>query len=264
MFTSSFPLLCEEKKKFWRQKHLLTGGNRDSFRGFERLGARGFVDGTSALLTHLNQRGASAFFEDFIGRDEVQAVNQLLGDHAGDGYHRQAAVVDFLQSRFGHVFSGLVVGQAERVKAPLARDVVVVQGEQLAGERIRPAFLDASGFQQEDGGANQAPNQPRGLLEVVDGRTGDLRVKQERRAFDLFADQETDGGNHRDATVRDLGFAEALQVAAVDAFAEAEDVQAFRERRARAVQASRSRFLDVRVLFGFVENARSRRANRRL
>jgi hypothetical protein len=55
-----------------------------------------------------------------------------------------------------------------------------------------------------------------------------------------------------------------LQVAAVDAFAEAEDVQAFRERRARAVQASRSRFLDVRVLFGFVKNARSRRANRRL
>ena len=242
----------------------MTRRNRDSFCSFERLGARGFVNGTGAFLAHLDQRGASAFFEDFIGREDVQAVDQLLRDHAGDGDHRQAAVVDFLQSRFGHVFSGLVVGQAERVKAPLARDVVVVQGEQLAGERIRPAFLDASGFQQEDGGANQAPNQSRGLLEVVDGRTGDLRVEQERGAFNLLTNQETDGGNHGNAAVSNLRFAETLQVAAVDAFAKTEDVQAFRERRARAVQASRSRFLDVSVFAGFVVDARSSRANSRL
>jgi len=124
--------------------------------------------------------------------------------------------------------------------------------------------LDASGFQQEDGGANQAPNQSRGLLEVVDGRTGDLRVEQERGAFNLLTNQETDGGNHGNAAVSNLRFAETLQVAAVDAFAKTEDVQAFRERRARTVQASRSRFLDVSVFAGFVVDARSSRANSRL
>jgi hypothetical protein len=64
--------------------------------------------------------------------------------------------------------------------------------------------------------------------------------------------------------VSNLRFAETLQVAAVDAFAKTEDVQAFRERRARAVQASRSRFLDVSVFAGFVVDARSSRANSRL
>jgi len=102
------------------------------------------------------------------------------------------------------------------------------------------------------------------LLEVVDGRTGDLRVEQERGAFNLLTNQETDGGNHGNAAVSNLSFAETLQVAAVDAFAKTEDVQAFRERRARAVQASRSRFLDVSVFAGFVVDARSSRANSRL
>jgi len=101
-------------------------------------------------------------------------------------------------------------------------------------------------------------------LEVVDGRTGDLRVEQERGAFNLLTNQETDGGNHGNAAVSNLSFAETLQVAAVDAFAKTEDVQAFRERRARAVQASRSRFLDVSVFAGFVVDARSSRANSRL
>ena len=230
----------------------MTRRNRDSFCSFERLGARGFVNGTGAFLAHLDQRGASAFFEDFIGREDVQAVDQLLRNHAGDGDHRQAAVVDFLQSRFSHVLGGFVVRQTKRVKTPLPRDVVIVQGEQLVGERIRPAFLDAGGFQQEDGGTNQAPNQPRGLLEVVDGWTGDLCIKQKRRPFDLFANQETDGSNHGDATVRNLGFSVPLQVAAVNALAKAEDVETFRERSARAIQASCGRFLDVRVFAGFV------------
>ena len=230
----------------------MTRRNRDSFCSFERLGARGFVNGTGAFLAHLDQRGASAFFEDFIGREDVQAADQLLRDHAGDGDHRQAAVVDFLQSRFSHVLGGFVVRQTKRVKTPLSRDVFIVQGEQLVGERIRPAFLDAGGFQQEDGGTNQAPNQPRGLLEVVDGWTGDLCIKQNEDPSTCSPTKKPTVAIMAIYRALLSGFSVPLQVAAVNALAKAEDVETFRERSARAIQASCGRFLDVRVFAGFV------------
>ena len=61
--------------------------------------------------------------------------------------------------------------------------------------------------------------------------------------FHLFTDQESDGGEHGDATVRELGLAVALQRATVDAVAETESVEPFRERRGGALETSRGGLL---------------------
>jgi len=256
--------MFEKEYIAWHSKLHAGGGFEGSF---ERLGARGFVNLTGARGFHGFQVTV-AEFEGDVGREDVEAVNELLRDHTGDGDHGDAAVVEFLEAQNVEFFLRLAVTEAERVELQVTRGVAILQQEQLVGlARILPALLDAGGFNERDERTDREPERRRHLLEVVDGRAGDVRVEQKGGAFDLFADQETDSREHGHAAVGDFSLTVALEGASVDAVAEAEDVEAFRERVRRADQTRLDRFLNVRVVGPLLERVRlggHGRANDRL
>ena len=86
------------------------------------------------------------------------------------------------------------------------------------------------------------------LLEVVDGRAGDVGVEEEGGALDLLADEEAERGEHGDAAVGDLDVSVALSLAGLDAVEEAEGVDSLGERGAAGDGASLDSLLDVGVL----------------
>ena len=228
-------------------------------RGFESLGARGFVNHARARLLH-GLQVAVAELERNVSRQEVQAVDEFLRDHTRDGNHGDAAVVELLQAQHVELFSRLAGAEAERVKVEVARGVAILQQEQLVGlARILPALLHAGGLSERDDRTDREPERRRHLLEVVHRRTGDLRVEQKGRAFDLFANQETNRGEHGHAAVRELSLAVALQRGTVDAVAETEDVEAFRERRGRTDHARLDGVLNGGVVLTLLEDVPGRR-----
>jgi hypothetical protein len=228
-------------------------------RGFERLGARGFVDHARARLLH-GLQVAVAEFERNVSRQEVQAVDEFLRNHTRDGNHGDAAVVELLQAQHVELFSRLAGAEAERVEVEVARGVAILQQEQLVGlARILPARLHTAGLSERDDRTDREPERRRHLLEVVHRRTGDLRVEQKGRAFDLFANQETNRCEHGHAAVRELSLAVALQRSTVDAIAETEDVEAFRERRGGTDHARLDGVLNGGVVLTLGEDVPGRR-----
>lgn len=220
---------------------------------FERLGAGGFVNLARARGFHGFQV-AVAELEGNVSREDVQAIDELLGNHTGDRNHGDAAVVKLLEAEDVELFFRLAVAEAERVKLQVARDVAILQQEQLVGlTRVLPALLHAGGFNERDEGTDGEPERRRDLLEVVDRRTGDVRVEQEGGAFDLFADEETEGREHAHAAVGHFSLAVALEGTTIDTVAEAEDVETFRERRRGTNQTRIDRLLDARIVRALLE-----------
>ena len=85
------------------------------------------------------------------------------------------------------------------------------------------------------------------LLEVVDGRSGDLRVEEEGGSLHLLADDEAHGGEHREAAVRDLDVRVPLRLRLVDVLEEAEEVDAVLEGGARLEESRIHRGANVGV-----------------
>mmetsp|Transcript_9087 Transcript_9087/g.28144 ORF Transcript_9087/g.28144 Transcript_9087/m.28144 type:complete len:205 (+) Transcript_9087:2233-2847(+) len=160
--------------------------------------------------------------------DQRLAVDELLRDHARDGDHGQAAVRQLAQA---HLLKLLrVVGcQAQRVECQIARRVVVLeQPEALAVVGVVPALLHARRLGNGHDEGDDLPEEGRHLLhllEVADGRAGDVLVEEERAALHLLAHEKADRGQHRHAAVRQLRLAVAQQPAGVGALGELERVK---------------------------------------
>ena len=98
-------------------------------------------------------------------------------------------------------------------------------------------YVDAVGLGEEDDGAEEAPEGSGHLLEVVDGRAGDVGVEEERRALNLLTDEEAERREHGNATVGDLRVGVTLRIRLVDVVEETEGVDA-------AVEGSATLFID--------------------
>ena len=228
---------------------LVRGEGGGALGSLESLGARRLVGGARALLLHGEEGTLLAHLEHLIGGDEVETVDELLGDHAGDGDHGDAAVVDLLELHVVEPLGILTLGQAEGVEGVVSGGVVGLEEEELVRvEGVLPRLLDAVGLDGEDEGAEKAPEESGDLLEVVDGRAGDVGVEEEGGALDLLADEEAERGEHGDAAVGDLDVSVALSLAGLDAVEEAEGVESLGERGAAGDGASLDSLLDVGVL----------------
>ena len=229
---------------------LVRGEGGGALGSLESLGARRLVGGARALLLHGEEGTLLAHLEHLIGGDEVETVDELLGDHAGDGDHGDAAVVDLLELHVVEPLGILTLGQAEGVESVVVSGGVVVLHEEelFRVEGVLPRRLDAVGLDGEDEGAEKAPEESGDLLEVVDGRAGDVGVEEEGGALDLLADEEAERGEHGDAAVGDLDVSVTLSLAGLDAVEEAEGVDSLGERGAAGDGASLDSLLDVGVL----------------
>merc|ERR1711943_41644 len=228
---------------------LVGGEDGGALGSLESLGAGSLVGGAGALLLERDEGTLLAHLEDLIGGDEVEAVDELLGDHAGDGDHRDAAVVDLLELHVVEPGLVLALGEVEGVEGVVTGGVVGLEEEELVGiEGVLPRVLDAGGLDGEDEGAEETPEEAGDLLEVVDGGAGDLGVEEEGGALDLLADEEAERGEHGNAAVGDLDVSVALGLAGVDAVEEAEGVDTLGEGGAASDGARLDSLLDVGVL----------------
>mmetsp|Transcript_28015 Transcript_28015/g.68959 ORF Transcript_28015/g.68959 Transcript_28015/m.68959 type:complete len:214 (-) Transcript_28015:133-774(-) len=179
----------------------------------------------------------------------VGAGGQLLANHAGDGDHRNAPVVELLELLFVDLVHALSLEEAEGVEPEVAGGVVSLEQEKVRRlEGVLPRELHARALGDDDDGGEGAPERGGDLLEVVDGGAGDVGVEEEGAALDLLADEEAERGEHGDAAVGDLHVGVALGLALVDAVEEAEDVQALGEGGDARDEASLGGGLDVSVL----------------
>merc|ERR1719238_2520066 len=222
---------------------LVGGEDGGALGSLESLGAGSLVGGASALLLERDEGTLLAHLEDLIGGDEVEAVDELLGDHRG------AAVVDLLELHVVEPGLVLALGEVEGIEGVVTGGVVGLEEEELVGiEGVLPRVLDAGGLNGEDEGAEETPEEAGDLLEVVDGGAGDLGVEEEGGALDLLADEEAERGEHGNTAVGDLDVRVALGLAGVDAVEEAESVDTLGEGGAASDGASLDSLLDVGVL----------------
>ena len=108
--------------------------------------------------------------------------------------------------------------------------VLLLQEEPVRDERILPRNLDSGSLREEDECAEEKPESLGNLLEVVDGRSRDLRIKEEGRAFNLLSHEEPERREHGNAAVGDLDVGIALCLGFVDAVEEAKNVDAVLKR----------------------------------
>jgi len=80
------------------------------------------------------------------GLEDVDAVDELLSDEAGDGDHGQAPIVELLHLDVLHVVGGLTIAEVERVPCIVAGDMVVLLKEQAGRLKRRlPSHLYVGG-----------------------------------------------------------------------------------------------------------------------
>ncbi len=155
------------------------------------------------------------------------AVHGLLGEEAGSGDHGEAAVVQLLVLHLEEAL-GVLGHEVEGVETEVAGDVV---GLELSGlvdgvvHGVLPALLEAECLGGTDGGDEEGPEEGRDLGDVGDGRSGDLGVEEEAGSLHLLADEEADGGEHRDAAVGELGLAVPVHEGVVGTVSKAQGVE---------------------------------------
>lgn len=158
-------------------------------------------------------------------RGSGSLVDKLLCDETGSSKHGKSAVLNLLGLhglKLGRVFRA----EAERIETNVSRGVVVTEEELLL--RVRGAnppnlgTIDLRDSNEED---KSLPERRRDLREVVDTRTGDLRVKEERGSLNLLTSKETNEGKHRDATVGQLSLAITLALVLISVFEKPERIK---------------------------------------
>ena len=145
--------------------------------------------------------------------DDTLPIDQFLRQESSGGQHGQASVLEFLglhQFEFG----GIGGFESEGIETDVAWDVRFAQETGLVDGYVLgfdPPDLGADGLGLGDAGTQEEPKDGIHLGQVRDGRTGDLPVEEERLALHSFADQETDRGQHGDATVGEFGLTVSLE-----------------------------------------------------
>mmetsp|Transcript_29621 Transcript_29621/g.73994 ORF Transcript_29621/g.73994 Transcript_29621/m.73994 type:complete len:317 (-) Transcript_29621:14-964(-) len=217
----------------------LRGEGGDTLGGLESLGARSLVDGAGALGPHGDESVSLAHLEHLVGGDEVEPVDELLCDHAGDGDHGDASVVELLELLVVEPLHILARGELEGVELVVSGGEVILEEEQLVRlERVLPRFLHAVGLDGEDQGPQEPPEGGGHLLEVVDRGAGDVGVEEEAGSLHLLANEETERGEHGDAAVGDLHVSVALSLRLLNVVVETEEVDPISEWRAALDRAS--------------------------
>ena len=145
--------------------------------------------------------------------DDALAVDQFLRQESRGGQHGQAPVLEFLGL---HQFEFVGIGgfESEGIETEVSGDVRFAEETWFIDGHVLgfdPPDLGADRFGLGDTGSEEEPEDGIDLREVGDGRTGDLPVEEERLALHSFADQETDRGQHGNATVGEFGLAVSLE-----------------------------------------------------
>ena len=141
------------------------------------------------------------------------SVNEFLCQESRGGKHGKTSILQFLGLHSGEFLrvSGL---QAKGVEVQVTRDVFITE-ESGFGDRdvlgLDPADFGAGGLGLGNTSSQEDPEDGVDLGEVGDGRARDFSVEEDSLALDGFADKETDGGQHGNASVSELGFTVSLK-----------------------------------------------------
>jgi hypothetical protein len=141
------------------------------------------------------------------------SVDELLRHESYSGKHGKTAVLELLGLKSSEL-SGIGGLQAKGVEANVTRAVVGTQEAGLVNRDITRGNPSVLGTVELDLGNANGENKPEGgrhLSKVADGRSLDGSIKEERRSLDLLANEESDGGQHGDASVGELGLTVTLK-----------------------------------------------------
>jgi hypothetical protein len=159
--------------------------------------------------------------------EDSLSVGELLGHESRGGKHGEAAVLELLGLHGDEL--GRVLGlEAEGVEAEVAGDVVGAEEAGLVDGDVagaHPAPLGAVELDLGNGEDEGRPERSGDLGQVGDGRALDGGIEEEARSLDGLADKESDGGQHGDAAVRELGLAVPLQGVGVGLGSESKGVE---------------------------------------
>lgn len=167
--------------------------------------------------------------------EDALAVHQLLGHDARNSEHGQTAILQLLS---GEGVEGLWTGrlQAQRIEAKVAVHVAGLEvGEELSLLltllRGLPAEKDVLALDESNAEEDSDPevgDQVIRLLELVDGRAGDLSFEKRVKAL---SDQDSNECQHADAAVLELSLAELLQVSLANALGETKGIEESHRRK---------------------------------
>merc|ERR1719263_1449674 len=153
------------------------------------------------------------------GSEQLRAGDALLDDHASDGDHRQAAVVELLvlhREELGRVRRL----EPERVEAEVSGLVVAADGPRLRGRAVLEAGgrilegEDGEDLEDGDDGHHRGPEGlKRCLLEGGEGRP--VHGPAEERV-ELLGERVAEGGEHRDASMLQLDLAVEADLSLAD------------------------------------------------
>mmetsp|Transcript_38167 Transcript_38167/g.92061 ORF Transcript_38167/g.92061 Transcript_38167/m.92061 type:complete len:215 (-) Transcript_38167:55-699(-) len=159
--------------------------------------------------------------------DNSLSINSLLGQEASSGKHRESAVLKLLCNHQVELL-GILGPQAKGIKSNVSWVVIITQKSGLIVRGIgggNPTNLSTLSLGRTDEGDNDGIPSTRNLGEVGDGRAGDLRIKKEGASLDGLSNEESEGGKHCNAAVRDLSLTVTLQSLLVGLLSEAKRIE---------------------------------------
>ena len=141
------------------------------------------------------------------------AIDKFLCDETGGGKHGKTSVLEFLRLQDLELFWVRWL-QSQWVEANVTWGVVRTQKAGLGDWDILgvdPSDFGTGLFRRTNEDRQKGPERSRDLRKVADGRALDGGIEQKRGSFHGFTNEETNGGQHGNTSVRQFGFTVSLE-----------------------------------------------------
>jgi hypothetical protein len=141
------------------------------------------------------------------------SVNEFLGQESSGSNHSEASVLEFLGLE-DLEFLGVFGLESKRIEADVTRGVVGTEKTGLVDRDILGLDPSDGGtllFTGTNGDGQKHPEGDRNLGKVGDGGSRNLGVEEEGASLNGLTGKETDGGEHGNTSVGELGFTVSLE-----------------------------------------------------
>jgi len=159
--------------------------------------------------------------------DDSLSVNKLLGDETSGGEHGKTSVLELLGLHDGELLWVLWL-EAKWIETDVTWSVVLTHESSLVdwdGLWLNESHLGTSGLGGADSNSEEDPEEGWHLGEVGDAWSTDLGIEEEGRSLNLLSDEESNDGEHGDASVGELGLAVTLEGVGIGLLGESEWIE---------------------------------------
>jgi hypothetical protein len=159
--------------------------------------------------------------------EDSLAINKLLCHEPSGGEHGKTAVLEFLGANRGEL-NGVGRLEAKGIEANVTRGVVGTEKTRLVNRgitRSNPSVLSTVELDLGNAQNKDDPERSRDLREVGDGGSLNGGIEEERRSLNLFANKESDNGQHGNASMGELSLAVTLEGVVISLRGEAKGIE---------------------------------------